>query len=146
MLGIIVSGHGHFATGIVSSLELIMGKQTDLVAIDFPFGSSVVELNKMFDEAFASLQDCEDIVILTDLFSGSPFNVAMNRASSNSHLHLYYGTNLGMLMGFASKRMFNSSFEDIAENVLDEARQNIGVFDPAQLSNISSDSNEEDEF
>lgn len=146
MIGIIVSGHGHFATGVVSSLELIMGKQSDLAAIDFPFGSSVVELEKQFDEAINFLNSCSDIVIMTDLFSGSPFNAAMKKAMSNPNLHLYYGTNLGMLMEFASKRLFNNDYSDLSKDIIDQARNSIGKFDPDQLNNIASDSDESDEF
>ena len=34
MIGIIVCGHGHFATGLTSSLHLIMGEQENYIAVD----------------------------------------------------------------------------------------------------------------
>ena len=40
--GIIVMGHGHFATGITSALELIMGSQPAYEALDFPALSKIV--------------------------------------------------------------------------------------------------------
>ena len=44
--GIIVMGHGHFASGITSSLELIMGSQPDYEALDFPAESDKEDLKK----------------------------------------------------------------------------------------------------
>lgn len=35
MLGIILTGHGHFATGLQSSIELIAGEQEKFIAINF---------------------------------------------------------------------------------------------------------------
>ena len=35
MIGLIVTGHGHFATGLTTSLNLIAGDAKDYVAVDF---------------------------------------------------------------------------------------------------------------
>lgn len=35
MVGVIVTGHGNFATGILSSLKLISGEQQHIVGVDF---------------------------------------------------------------------------------------------------------------
>ena len=43
MIGIIVCGHGHFATGLTSSLHLIMGEQENYIAVDFPAGDTKTE-------------------------------------------------------------------------------------------------------
>ena len=40
MTGIMVLGHGHFASGIASAAELILGKQDDFVWVDFPEGDT----------------------------------------------------------------------------------------------------------
>ena len=44
MTGIMVLGHGHFASGIASAAELILGKQDDFVWVDFPEGDTKTEL------------------------------------------------------------------------------------------------------
>jgi N-acetylgalactosamine PTS system EIIA component len=144
VIGIIVSGHGHFATGITSSLELIMGKQDCYTTIDFPFGSSKVELEQMFASAVADMKDCEDIMILTDLFSGSPFNVAMEKAAADARIHLYYGINLGMLIEIVSRRMFRGSYAEVADGILDVGRQQIGLFSVEQLKEKAADNDEEE--
>ena len=40
MTGIMVLGHGHFASGIASATELILGKLVDLVWVAFPEGDT----------------------------------------------------------------------------------------------------------
>nr|MCR4632585.1 PTS fructose transporter subunit IIA [Erysipelotrichaceae bacterium] len=70
MLGYIVSGHGRFASGITAALELIMGKQENYVAVDFPEGDGKTQIEAHMHEAIGQLKDCEGIVIFCDLLSG----------------------------------------------------------------------------
>ena len=35
MIGLLITGHGHFATGLNSSLELIAGQQQNIALVDF---------------------------------------------------------------------------------------------------------------
>ena len=51
MIGILVTGHGRFATGITSALELVLGKQECFEAVDFPDGDTKTELERNMDEA-----------------------------------------------------------------------------------------------
>ena len=53
--GIIVMGHGHFASGITSSLELIMGSQPDYEALDFPAESDKEDLKKRLNTVLERL-------------------------------------------------------------------------------------------
>lgn len=46
MISIIVIGHGHFASGIVSSLELIAGKQEGITAIDFTADMTTADVHE----------------------------------------------------------------------------------------------------
>ncbi len=94
-----------------------MGRPDNYEIIDFPLGSNIVELEKKFDECLNKHQG-EKIVILCDLFGGSPFNVAMKKTMVNNDIEVYYGLNLGMLMEICSRIQFaddDTSFEDIVE-------------------------------
>ena len=126
--GIIVMGHGHFASGITSSLELIMGSQPDYEALDFPAESDKEDLKKRLNTVLERLERNEQIIILADLFSGTPFNVAMEIVTEKPNLKLYYGLNLGMLMELISRRMFQGDAE-LSEGLIEIGRQQIGLFD-----------------
>ena len=130
--GIIVMGHGHFASGITSSLELIIGSQPDYEALDFPAESDKEDLKKRLNTVLERLERNEQIIILADLFSGTPFNVAMEIVTEKPNLKLYYGLNLGMLMELISRRMFQGDAE-LSEGLIEIGRQQIGLFDPEAM-------------
>ena len=130
--GIIVMGHGHIASGITSSLELIMGSQPDYEALDFPAESDKEDLKKRLNTVLERLERNEQIIILADLFSGTPFNVAMEIVTEKPNLKLYYGLNLGMLMELISRRMFQGDAE-LSEGLIEIGRQQIGLFDPEAM-------------
>lgn len=46
MIGLIVTGHGHFATGLTTSLNLIAGDAKEYVAVDFESTDSTDDLAK----------------------------------------------------------------------------------------------------
>ena len=64
MIGIIVAGHGNFASGITSMLELVVGKPENYEYIDFLQGESQEALENDFREKLNNLKDCEKIVIM----------------------------------------------------------------------------------
>ena len=130
--GIIVMGHGHFATGITSALELIMGSQPAYEALDFPAESDKEDLKKRLSAALERREKQDQIIILTDLFSGTPFNVAMEAVAEKPGLKLYYGLNLGMLMELISRRMFQGDAK-LSEGLIEIGRQQVGLFDPEAM-------------
>lgn len=70
---IVLVGHGHFATGIYSSLQLIAGNQENVEAIDFVEGMSADELKQ---KILLAISNEEEVLILSDLLGGSPFKVS----------------------------------------------------------------------
>lgn len=69
MISIIVIGHGHFASGIVSSLELIAGKQEGITAIDFTAEMTAADVHEHLS---AVLQPKAQALVLCDLLGGTP--------------------------------------------------------------------------
>ncbi|MGL4664366.1 MAG: PTS fructose transporter subunit IIA, partial [Clostridium butyricum] len=57
MVGIIVSGHGNFASGLLSTLKLIAGEQENVVGIDFIDGQGSDELKNNIKEAINNFED-----------------------------------------------------------------------------------------
>ena len=55
MIGLIVTGHGRFATGLTTSLNLIAGDAKDYVAVDFEATDSTDDLAKKLTDAMDSL-------------------------------------------------------------------------------------------
>ena len=76
MIGLIVTGHGHFASGMTSSINLIAGAQENYIAVDFD-GEGTEKLENDLKEAIDKLSNCEGIIIFSDLAGGSPFKTAV---------------------------------------------------------------------
>lgn len=98
MTGILITGHGRFASGIVSALELIAGKQENVVVVDFIENQSTEILKKNIEKSLNLLGD--EIIVFCDLAGGSPFktSVLLSRTISNKKVEVVAGVNLGMLL------------------------------------------------
>lgn len=99
MVGIIVTGHGNFASGILSSLKLIAGEQEKLVGVDFTANDSTESLEIKLQEAIQGLE-CDEVLVLSDLAGGSPFKVSvmLSQKLFNKNIRVISGTNLGMTL------------------------------------------------
>ncbi|BBQ82107.1 MULTISPECIES: PTS galactosamine/N-acetylgalactosamine transporter subunit IIA [Enterobacteriaceae] len=98
MLGIILTGHGGFASGMEKAMRQILGEQTQFIAIDFPETSTTARLTEQLEQAVATLDAEEDIVFLTDLLGGTPFRVASTLAMQKAGREVIAGTNLQLLL------------------------------------------------
>ncbi|MTH45758.1 PTS galactosamine/N-acetylgalactosamine transporter subunit IIA [Intestinirhabdus alba] len=104
MLGIILCGHGGFASGLAQAMRQILGEQPQFIAIDFPESSTTALLTSQLEEAVAALDAQEDIVFLTDLLGGTPFRVASTLALQKAGREVIAGTNLQLLLEMALER------------------------------------------
>lgn len=132
MIGVIVSGHGNFATGITSALNLILGNQDNYKTVDFPESDTATELENNIKNAIQSLNHCEQIIIFCDLLSGSPFNISIMEAMKNENIKVIYGTNLGMLIESMMKRNIGVEFDNIVNEAIEVGQTQIGLFTVVQ--------------
>jgi PTS system N-acetylgalactosamine-specific IIA component len=110
MLNLIVTGHGEFALGMKSAMELIAGEQSGEY-ITFEPTVSLEDFQSTVALAIEKESATGDCFIFTDLLGGTPCNTVMMAASGKSNVHVYAGANLPMLIEFAGARMIGSSAE-----------------------------------
>lgn len=125
MIGIIVTGHGNFASGLTSGLKLLAGEPEDYEAVDFEAEDSIEELTGKLEAAVKRLDSCQEIVICTDLTGGSPFNVAsrLKMASGHVTIEVTGGTNLPVVLhAYMSRAMF-SDVRALADASLEAGRE-----------------------
>lgn len=104
MVGIIVTGHGNFATGVLSAAKLIAGTPEKLIGIDFTENDTVETLEEKIKKGIEEL-GAEEILVLADLAGGSPFKVSATiGVSSDKNIKVLSGTNLGMIIETALLR------------------------------------------
>lgn len=93
---IIITGHGNFATGLKSSLDLIVGNHDFIKAVDFTDEKSPESLKK---EIINFIRESKNkVYIFTDLVGGTPFKVSSELTLDFVNVEVLCGTNLPMLV------------------------------------------------
>ena len=107
MVGVLVTGHGNFATGLKTSVELIAGASDYFKYVDFP-GDSTEKLAADQHKALDELKDCDGVLVLADLVGGSPFKSAVECkfARPDQKIEVIGGSNLPMMVEAASSLDF----------------------------------------
>lgn len=129
MVGIILTGHGNFATGVLSSLKLIAGEQENLIGVDFREGDSTEVLEENLNCAISNL-NTDEILVLSDLAGGSPFKVSvlLSQKLENKNIRVLAGTNLGMLLEVSLCRD-GMTADDLLEFAINSGNNSIKAFE-----------------
>ena len=126
MIGIVIVAHGGLAAEYLSAVEHVVGKQTGLVAIpiepDHDRDRKQVEICAAAD----SVDVGDGVVVVTDMFGGSPSNLSL-RACSPSDRKILYGANLPMLIKLTKLR--HKPMPVAIEAALKAGRKYIDSFD-----------------
>lgn len=126
-----MTGHGNYASGLLSAVHLVAGEQEAMEAVDFVKGMSTAELEKKLTEAVEGL-GTEQVLILADLVGGSPFNTAsmLRGKLEGKQVKILAGTNMAMVVEtvFARGAM---DFDSLIGDVLGMGAQ--GIMDLDQL-------------
>lgn len=104
MLGIILCGHGGFASGLEQAMLQLVGTQPQFIAIDFPVSSSTALLTYQCKMAMQQVNSGEGVIFLTDLLGGTPFRVAATLALQTPNCEVITGTNLQLLVEMMLER------------------------------------------
>ena len=131
MVGLIVTGHGHFATGLTSSVDLIAGPQPNYVAVDFD-GNGTEKLE-------ADLKDCSGIIVFSDLAGGSPFKTAALISAGNDKVRVLAGTNLSMLCEISMARTMIDDLEMLVSSAISVGKDGVQMFEMPVINNGPAD-------
>ena len=99
---IIITGHNHFASGILSSLTMIAGTKDNIFAVDFLSDDNDESLEGKFNKIISDNKDSE-ILFVCDLMGGTPFKVTSKLAFTNDSYEVVTGINLGGLIDTSMK-------------------------------------------
>lgn len=138
-VGIILTGHGQFAKGLTTSVELIAGPQQHYIPVNFEH--EVDQLQEDLTKAMESLSDCSGIIVFSDLAGGSPYKTAAMLSTQYPNVELIAGTNLPMLCEIVLARTIVDDAASLAEMAVNTGKDQISRFDMASLL---ADDDEED--
>ncbi len=126
MLGIVVVGHGGLPSEFIASLKHILGEVEQVKAIDILLDDDMEKDRKDLIKAIKLVDTGDGVIILTDMFGGTPSNLAISLLGSNSIVEVIAGINLPMLIKLVEIRP-NHTFEEAVIQAQEAGKKNIHV-------------------
>ena len=128
MIGIVIVAHGGLAREYMSAVEHVVGPQTDMQAIAIEDDCDRVKKQAEICAAAHAVDHGEGVVVVTDMFGGSPSNLSRLACAGGPGRKIIYGANLPMLIKLTKSR--GLEVKDAVAAALDAGRKYIDSFDP----------------
>ena len=103
MIGLVLVTHGRLACEFRAALEHIVGPQQQLETVTIGPDDDMEERRREIVEAVARVDGGNGVVVLTDMFGGTPSNLAIS-VMEGSAIEVVAGINLPMLIKLATVR------------------------------------------
>jgi len=103
MTGLVVVAHLNLAKEMVTTTELIAGKQKQFEAIDIFPDENVDAIKEKIVQALKRTNGGDGVIILTDMFGGTPSNISLSFLEEGK-IEVVAGVNLPMLIKLATFR------------------------------------------
>jgi mannose PTS system EIIA component len=103
MIGLVLVTHGHLADEFRAALEHVVGPQQQVATISVGPEDDMEQRRQEIIEAIGSVDTGAGVVILTDMFGGTPSNLAIS-VMNGANVEVVAGINLPMLIKLVSVR------------------------------------------
>lgn len=97
MIGVIIAGHGSFASAIISTAERTLGKQEHLEAVSMKVGEAEGALHNKL-KSVLKMAEIEDVIVLADIYGSSFSKACIYMAKNQEHVADVTGVNLPMVL------------------------------------------------
>ncbi|WMC20237.1 MAG: PTS mannose transporter subunit IIAB [Enterobacteriaceae bacterium PSpyr] len=131
---IIITMHGQASKNLLLTTEMLIGKQKDVIFIDFLSGDSTDDLFNKYNQEINYLNINDNIIFLVDIWGGSPFNTACRISKQKKNVEIISGVNIPMLIELFMSRDDNLTFKELISKIYESGRNGIKLF--KNLNNI----------
>ncbi|MBL8700276.1 MAG: PTS sugar transporter subunit IIA [Alphaproteobacteria bacterium] len=114
MIGLVLVTHGRLAAEFVAALEHVVGPQRNVVAVCIGPEDDMEVRRAEIIAAVANVEEGQGVAVLTDMFGGTPSNLAMSILGKGK-VEVIAGMNLPMLIKLASVRASRPLEEAVIE-------------------------------
>jgi mannose PTS system EIIA component len=126
LIGIVIVAHGGLAREYLLALEHVVGKHPGTVSVSIEAEDVRTEKLEEIRNAIKAVDTGDGVVIVTDIFGGTPSNLAM-AACGRDDRTVVYGANLPMLIKLAKAR--NMPLRHAVNSAMDAGRKYINCSD-----------------
>lgn len=103
MIGLVLVTHGRLAAEFVTAMEHVVGPQDAIEAVCIGPDDDMEERRKDISEAIKRIDRGNGVIVLTDLFGGTPSNLAISLMKTEN-IEVIAGVNLPMLIRLEGAR------------------------------------------
>jgi PTS system mannose-specific IIA component len=122
MIGVVVVSHGQVAVELLNAARTIVGDAPAIAAVSIGWSDDVAVAREAIGRAIAEVGG-GDVLILTDMFGGTPTNVSLPFLSAR--VEIVTGVNLPMLIKLSGLR--DGDLLEVARAIRDQGRGAISV-------------------
>jgi PTS system mannose-specific IIA component len=97
MIGVLITTHGNLGSELIKAAELIRGSLKGIVHVSVDQTKGVEDLKKEISTAIKKLDQGHGVLIMTDLFGGTPSNISLSFLKEGK-VEVITGVNLPMLL------------------------------------------------
>ncbi|MBE3591329.1 MAG: PTS sugar transporter subunit IIA [Thermoanaerobacter sp.] len=129
---VLIITHGDFGKGLLSGAEVIIGKQENVHTVGLNLGDNIEVVRKEVEKIIKEkLQEDKEIIIVVDLFGGSPFNIALSMMKEYD-VKVITGINMPMLIELlTSINVYDTT--ELLENISKIGKDGIKVIEKSSL-------------
>ncbi len=125
LVGVLVVTHGQLANEFVAAAELIVGEITHIVPVSIGWHVDVNESKKEIEQAIQTVSQGKGVIILTDMFGGTPSNIALSLLRKGE-LEIVTGVNLPMVIKLA-QQTGRETVSELATMVKEQGQKQISI-------------------
>jgi len=126
MIGILIFTHADIGKELIRASEMILGPQQHIEFISIEATTNEVEIMEKLKGALKRLGK-EGILLLTDMFGGTPMNIGCRFLNKQKNLEVVTGVNLALVIKALTMREKVKDVKELAGIVADYARKDICV-------------------
>lgn len=124
MIGLVVVTHGNLGRELIAAAEMIIGPVRNARAVSITQESSMESIREAITSAItAVINDGNGVIIVTDMFGGTPANVSMTFLEPQA-VEVLTGVNLPMLLKFFNSQE-NLGLDELAGILKSYGQQSI---------------------
>ena len=125
MIGLVLVTHGQLASEFRAALEHVVGPQENMETISIGPDDDMEQRRSDILDAVARADSGAGVILLTDMFGGTPSNLAISVMDS-ANVEVVAGVNLPMLIKLASSRT-GKSLNQAVDDAQEAGRKYINV-------------------
>jgi PTS system mannose-specific IIA component len=123
--GVIIS-HGQVANELLSAAETIVGNIDDIVAVSIGWHDDVEVAREEIARSIDRVNTGNGVLLLTDMFGGTPTNIAATFLGEGKAIEIVTGVNLPMVVSLADQGQ-HDDLPAVARRVRDQGQRDMYI-------------------